>query len=53
MKKKILFLVSALVLGMSIAYACSYAECGGGSTTCCKDVFGATYYCPPPKVTPP
>lgn len=46
---KIGLFLAACVLGISIAFACDHQECGGGNTQCCKDVWGAIYYCPPPK----
>jgi len=45
MKLKIGLFLIACVVGFFSAFACSYSECGGGKVQCCKDVWGALYYC--------
>ena len=44
MKRKILVLGIACLIGTYSAFACGLEECGGGSSKCCTDVFGALYY---------
>jgi hypothetical protein len=45
MKVKLFVLLGAIAIGVSTAMACSFSECGGGKSNCCKDVYGALYYC--------